>query len=97
MTPCPVALFTLGWLLLLRSPVKWWVTAIPVAWSLIGGTAAFLLEVPQNWVLLASGPERSFFLQNAEHHWCAGRWDIWPVRYVVSWALIRGKRGQARP
>lgn len=55
-TPCPVALFSFGWLLLLKSPVKWWVAAIPVVWSLIGGTAAFLLEVPQDWVLLAGGP-----------------------------------------
>ena len=54
-TPCPVALFSFGWLLLLKSPVKWWVAAIPVAWSLIGGTAAFLLEVPQD-CLLAGGP-----------------------------------------
>lgn len=54
-TPCPVTIFTFGCLLLLRAPVKWWVLALPVLWSLIGGSAAFLLDVPQDWALLASG------------------------------------------
>jgi uncharacterized protein DUF6064 len=54
-TPCPVSIFTFGCLLLLRSPTKWWVIVLPVLWSLIGGTAAFLLDVPQDWLLLVSG------------------------------------------
>jgi Family of unknown function (DUF6064) len=54
-TPCPVTIFTFGVFLLLRSPMKWWVIALPVLWSLIGGTAAFLLDVPQDWLLLVSG------------------------------------------
>lgn len=54
-TPCPVTIFTLGCLLLTRVPVPWWVIAIPILWSLIGGTAAFLLRVPQDWALLAGG------------------------------------------
>ena len=54
-TPCPVTIFTFGCLLLLRSPIEWWIVALPVVWSLIGGTAAFLLEVPQDWLLLVSG------------------------------------------
>ena len=54
-TPCPVTIFTLG-LLLLARPVRWSVLIIPVLWSLIGGTAAFLLNVPQDWLLLLSGP-----------------------------------------
>jgi hypothetical protein len=53
-TPCPVTIFTLGMLLLAR-PVYWWLFAIPVLWSLVGGSAAFLLGVPQDWVLLVSG------------------------------------------
>ena len=28
---------------------------IPVVWSLVGGSAAFLLDMPQDWPLLASG------------------------------------------
>ena len=54
-TPCPVTIFTFGWLLLLRAPIQWWVIAIPVMWSLIGGSAAFLLDVPQDWLLLVGG------------------------------------------
>jgi hypothetical protein len=54
-TPCPVTLFTFGMLLLMRKPVPWSVLVIPVIWSLIGGSAAILLNVPQDWVLLVSG------------------------------------------
>lgn len=61
-TPCPVVLLTFGRLLLLRSAVRWWMVAIPLLWSLIGGTAAFLLDVPQDWVLLASGPLTVFLM-----------------------------------
>lgn len=54
-TPCPLTLFTFGLLLLTTGAVPWWVLVVPVAWSLIGGSAAFLLGVPQDGVLLASG------------------------------------------
>lgn len=53
-TPCPVTIFTLGMLLLAR-PVYWWLLVIPFLWSLVGGSAAFLLGVPQDWVLALSG------------------------------------------
>ena len=52
-TPCPVTLFTFGILLLAKPP--WILLVIPVIWSLIGGSAALLLSVPQDWLLLASG------------------------------------------
>lgn len=54
-TPCPMTIFTFGFVLLLRVPVQWWMVAIAFLWSLIGGTAAFLLHVPQDWVLLVTG------------------------------------------
>lgn len=54
-TPCPVTIFTFGVLLLASSAVPWWALAIPFIWSLIGGSAAVLLHVPQDWVLLFSG------------------------------------------
>ena len=55
-SPCPVTLFTLGLLLLAapRPAIGFWV--IPLVWSLIGGTAAFLLGIVQDWVLLLAGP-----------------------------------------
>ncbi len=54
-TPCPVTIFTFGMLLLTIGPVPRWLVVIPVVWSLIGGSAAILLSVPQDWLLLLSG------------------------------------------
>lgn len=53
-TPCPVTIFTLG-LLLLARPMARWLLAIPLLWSLVGGSAAFLLGLPQDWGLLLAG------------------------------------------
>jgi hypothetical protein len=54
-SPCPVTIFTLGCLLLTNSSVPWPILVIPVIWSFIGGSAAVLLDVRQDWVLLGSG------------------------------------------
>jgi hypothetical protein len=54
LTPCPVVLATLGMLLLAKGPTRPWLFVIPVAWALIGGSAAVLLRVPQDWPLLLS-------------------------------------------
>ena len=54
-TPCPVTIFTFGLLLLARN-LPWPLLVVPTLWSLIGGSAAFLLAVPQDWLLLVSGP-----------------------------------------
>ncbi|WP_298829770.1 DUF6064 family protein [uncultured Piscinibacter sp.] len=56
MTPCPVTLFNLGALLLTSAPVPRRLLVNPLAWSLVGGSAAFMLSVPQDWHLLFSGP-----------------------------------------
>jgi hypothetical protein len=47
-TPCPTAIFTWGLLLLVhgRTPLR--LTVIPLIWSLIGGSAAWLLKVPED-------------------------------------------------
>jgi uncharacterized protein DUF6064 len=54
-TPCPVTIFTFGMLLLTRSPLPLYLLVIPTLWSLIGGSAAILLRIPQDWLLLVSG------------------------------------------
>ena len=54
-TPCPVTIFTFGVLLLAGAPVSRRLLVVPVLWSLIGGSAAVLLRVPQDWVLLLCG------------------------------------------
>lgn len=55
LTPCPVALFTTGCLLLASHAVPRRLLVMPLLWSLIGGSAALLLGMPQDWVLGASG------------------------------------------
>jgi hypothetical protein len=54
-TPCPVTIFTFGLLLLTVRSVPRWLFVVPFVWSLIGGSAAILLNVPQDWLLLVSG------------------------------------------
>jgi hypothetical protein len=54
-TPCPVTIFTFGMVLLTTERFPRWLMVIPFIWSLIGGSAALLLAVPQDWLLLMSG------------------------------------------
>lgn len=54
-TPCPVTLFSFGVLLLAQPPMPRRLLVIPLVWAMVGGSAAFLLAVPQDWPLLASG------------------------------------------
>lgn len=50
-TPCPVTVFTFGVLLLARRSVRLRVVLVPAIWSVVGGSAALLLSVPQDWML----------------------------------------------
>jgi Family of unknown function (DUF6064) len=54
-TPCPVTIFTFGMLLLTTQPFSRWLLVIPFVWSLIGGSAAIVLDVQPDWLLLATG------------------------------------------
>jgi Family of unknown function (DUF6064) len=54
LTPCPVVLFTTGCLLLTAHDVPRRLLVIPLLWSLIGGSAAVLLGMPQDAVLAAN-------------------------------------------
>ncbi len=53
-TPCPVTLTTIGVLLLAPPPLPRRLYAIPAAWALVGGSAALLLAMPQDWALLVA-------------------------------------------
>ena len=53
--PCPTTIFTLGVLLWLRSPYPKAVFLIPWIWAVVGGSAAFILGVPQDLGLLVAG------------------------------------------
>jgi len=48
-----VTIFTFGLLLMATPPLSRWLLVIPSIWSLIGGSAAILLNVPR--LLLLSG------------------------------------------
>lgn len=52
--PCPTTIFTFGVLLLVDHPNPWPLAAIPLFWALVGGSAAFLLDLPQDWGLIAA-------------------------------------------
>jgi len=67
-TPCPVTIFTFGMLLLTVRPVPNWLLVIPFVWSLIGGSAAVLLNVPQDWFLLMSGFMTSLLMFFRDRH-----------------------------
>lgn len=53
--PCPTTLFTIGVLALASGPSLRAVLVVPILWSLVGGQAAFLLDVKPDWGLLVAG------------------------------------------
>ncbi len=54
LAPCPTTIFTLGLLLWTQRPPPWYLALIPLAWALVGGSAAVLLQVPQDYGLPAA-------------------------------------------
>ncbi len=58
--PCPTAIFTLGMLLL--SDASWRVFVIPLVWAAIGGSAAVLLAVSQDYGLILAGAIALMFI-----------------------------------
>jgi uncharacterized protein DUF6064 len=65
-TPCPLAIFTLGILLLNTQRTLWSIAAIPIVWSAVGGSAAFLLGVPQDLTLPIAGALFVYFNLRAD-------------------------------
>jgi hypothetical protein len=52
--PCPTTLFTIGVLLQARWREVRWLTVTPGLWAGVGGSASFLLGVPQDYALFAA-------------------------------------------
>lgn len=52
--PCPTTLFTVG-LFFMSTPALWRLVAIPLLWTVIGGSAAVLLGVVTDFALLGAG------------------------------------------
>jgi hypothetical protein len=59
--PCPTTIFTAG-LLMLATPRAWRLSMVPVVWSLIGGTAAFLFGVRADFALPVAGMALAIFV-----------------------------------
>lgn len=53
--PCPTTIFTIGVLLVGIPRATRWLLILPVIWAGIGGSAALLLGIPQDYALIASG------------------------------------------
>lgn len=53
--PCPTTIFTIGMLAMAVGSKVRVALVVPILWSLVGGQAAFLLDVPPDWGLLAAG------------------------------------------
>jgi hypothetical protein len=54
-TPCPTTIFTFGVLLLSSGAVPRWLLIIPLAWSLVGASAAVQLGIREDLGLVAAG------------------------------------------
>lgn len=53
--PCPTTIATFGILLWSTRRVPGWLLAIPAAWSLVGGSAAFQFGIPEDYGLIVAG------------------------------------------
>jgi hypothetical protein len=53
--PCPTAILTIGAVMSARDRVPLTLAIIPIVWSFIGGSAAVLLAVPTDYVLVGAG------------------------------------------
>jgi hypothetical protein len=53
--PCPTTILTAGLLLAADRPLPVVLSVIPIAWTVVGGSAAFLLGIPADLALLVAG------------------------------------------
>jgi hypothetical protein len=53
--PCPTVIFTIGLLLQAHGRSVAWLSLIPIVWALIGGSAAVLLNIPEDFGLAIAG------------------------------------------
>jgi len=53
--PAPTVIFTFGMLLMLEGGAPLYLAAIPFLWSVAGGSAVFLLGIPEDLSLLVAG------------------------------------------
>ncbi len=61
-TPCPTTIFTVGVLLLARGKPVIWLSIIPVIWSMVGLSAAVMLDVREDFALAVTAAILVIFL-----------------------------------
>jgi hypothetical protein len=85
--PCPTTIFTAG-LLLLAMPHSRIFSIVPIVWSVIGGSAAFLLGVSADYALPVAGAALAVFeLQKSR---TSAAKVVLPLhRPVVRWVMVR--------
>lgn len=64
--PCPTTIFTAG-LLVLASPAPRHLSIVPIIWSVIGGSAAFLFGVSADYALPMAGAALALFVWQQSH------------------------------
>lgn len=53
--PCSTTILTAGLMLSVHRAVPWSLAAIPVGWSIVGGSAAWFFAVRADWIMPAAG------------------------------------------
>ncbi len=53
--PCPTTILTAGFLLVTTASFPRWLCVIPIVWTAVGGSAAFVLEVRADMMLVVAG------------------------------------------
>lgn len=71
--PCPTTIFTMGMLLLMAQRTPLHLAIIPLLWSLVGGSAAWLLDVPQDLALPLAGVGGLALILHRNRHPAPGR------------------------
>jgi Family of unknown function (DUF6064) len=77
--PCPTTILTLG-LLLVAEPPSWSLAAIPIAWAVVAGSAAFLLGVHADIMLFVAaallvGRLATRTRRRRHHRACSHEWS----------------------
>jgi hypothetical protein len=79
--PCPTGIFTAG-LLLLATPRSRALAIVPIIWSAVGGSAAFLLGVSADYALPIAGAALAVFELQKSAASLSGEIHVYPPRVV---------------
>jgi len=94
--PCPTDLLTIGVLLTVRGGVPVRLAIIPVIWGFVGGSAALLLDVRTDYVLLAAGVALVVALITQRRHGSSAAGEVSIVADGYSGRLSRSRARRRR-